>query len=193
MVDPISIGISSMALFISALHLWFTLLRQGRLAMTKPTIVFFGYEGNAPYLKPKIVLRTLLYSTSVQGKIIEGMYLKLNRGGTEKIFSFWGYGERERLVPGSGLYVGQTGVAANHHFVIAMDDTYNFEAGAYTIRVFARLVGKEAPIHLSTIQIGLLKEHASVLSQKSVMNGVIFELELDNQGYIGHTNERPYA
>ncbi|MEL7657258.1 MAG: hypothetical protein AAGU75_15285 [Bacillota bacterium] len=194
MADPISIGISSMALFVSATTLWFTLLRQGRLAMTKPTIVFFGYEGNAPYLKPKIFLRTLLYSTSIRGKIIEGMYLKLKRGGNEKVFSFWGYGEREKLVPGSGLYVGQTGIAANHHFVIAMDDnTYKFEAGDYIIQVFARLVGKKAPLQLSTIQISFLEEHASVLSQRNGMYGVVFELGPDNQGYIGHINERPYA
>jgi hypothetical protein len=188
MIDPISIAISLISLGISFTTLWITLLRRGRLRMTKPTIVFFGYDFE-PRVAAKIFLRTLLYSTSARGKVIEGMYAKLEHAGSVETFSFWGYGETNEITPGSGLYVGKDGVAANHHFVLSMDrPPYEFTAGRYTVKVFARLVGKHKPLKLSDIEIGLRDELVAALSQH---NGVLFELGSDNQGYVGHKSERP--
>jgi hypothetical protein len=120
--------------------------------------------------------------------VIEGMYAKVRRGDAEQTFSFWGYGETNKLNPGSGLYVGQTGVAANHHFVLSVHHPdYAFDAGNYTIQVFARLVGESVPIRLSEIGITLGKEHAAALANKA---GVLFELDPDRQIYVGHVNDR---
>jgi hypothetical protein len=191
--DSPSVVISLLALFISATTLWFTLLRQGKLVMTKPTVIFFGHDTVLSNLrKPKIFLRTLLYSTAAQGKVIEGMYIKLIHGKNEQAFSFWAYGEREKLVPGSGLYIGQTGVAANHHFVLAMNNlSCDFVEGNYTIQVFARVVGKTTPIMLSQIPISLTQEHVLALSDKCGLFGVFFEVGPDDHGYISHIDKRP--
>jgi hypothetical protein len=182
-----SASIALLSLAISAMTLWYTHLRRGQLAMTKPTVVFFGYD-SVPRLTPKIFLRTLLYSTSAKGKVVEGMYVKLCRGRSERIFSFWGYGETNKLTPGSGLYVGQTGVSLNHHFVLSVHNPdYAFVAGTYIVRVFARLVGRSSPIQLTEFQITLSEHHAAVLAQN---DGVLFELGPDDQGYLGHTYQR---
>ena len=88
----LGVVISIISLSVSAAAFWFTWLRRGRLAMTKPTLIFFGYDAE-PRLSPKVFLRTLLYSTSARGQVIEAMYVKLCHAGSEQIFSFWGYGE----------------------------------------------------------------------------------------------------
>src|SRR5215210_4487155 len=65
MSNWIAIGISTLALLVSGLTAWFTLLHRGDLRMTKPTVVFFRPDGghhDKPHLK--VFLRTLLYSRS---------------------------------------------------------------------------------------------------------------------------------
>ncbi len=45
MTNWFAIAISTLALIVSALTAWFTLLRKGDLRMTLPTVVFFGPDG----------------------------------------------------------------------------------------------------------------------------------------------------
>lgn len=178
--------ISIVSLSISFTTLWFTWLRRGRLSMTKPTVVFFGYD-TQPRLTSKVFLRTLLYSTSARGQVVEAMYVKLRRGGTEQIFSFWGYGETNKLTAGSGLFVGQTGIALNHHFVLSVQHPgYQFLAGDYSIIVFARVVGRRTPVKLDTISLTLSKVEAGALAGHL---GILFELGWDTGRYTGHARE----
>ena len=154
--------------------------------MTAPTIVFFGYD-LVPKTTPKIFLRTLLYSTAAQGQVVEGMYAVLRREGAERAFSFWGYGESEKLSPGSGLHVSRCGLAANHHFVMSVHDAdYLFEPGCYTIVVYARVVGRRKPIKLSELEIGVSAEQSRAMK---CGNGMLFERRLEG-GYEGHARER---
>lgn len=55
----LGVVISVMSFTVSVAALWFTWLRRGRLSMTKPTLIFFGYD-TEPRLTPKVFLRTLL-------------------------------------------------------------------------------------------------------------------------------------
>jgi hypothetical protein len=190
MADPVSIAIASLSLAVSGSTLWFTLLRRGRVRMTHPAVVFFGYDYD-PRISPKVFLRTLLYCTSVRGKVIEGMHVKLRHRGTERVFGFWGHGETNKLVPGSGLYVGQTGVAANHHFVLSTNSPpYEFSPGDYAIQVIARVVSARRPVKLSRITLTLTEEHASAFAEH---RGVLFELDPETQRYVGSANKRNYA
>ena len=161
MVDPVSLAISTLSLAISAVTAWLNFFRRGTVKMTRPTVIFFGYDTVPRRRTPKIFLRTLLYSTSARGRVVETMYVKLCRGGSEQIFSFWGYGETNKLTAGGGLFVEQTGIALNHHFVLSVQHTgYQFVEGAYSILVFARVVGRSTPIKLYTISLKLSKVDA---------------------------------
>ena len=151
--------------------------------MTKPTIVFFGYD-MVPRARPKVFLRTLLYSTANRGHVVEGMFAKVRHGDGEQAFSFWGCGETEKLTPGSGLYVSKTGFSANHHFVLPVHETdYRFEPGDYSIDVFANVVGRRVAVHLSTIRLTLTPGLAAALARHE---GVLFERRIGGQ-YEGHT------
>jgi len=154
--------------------------------MTVPTIVFFGFDFS-PTTTPKIFLRTLLYSTSARGCVIEAMYAKLTQMNDTEVFSFWGYGETNKLSPGSGLFIEKTGFSANHHFVLSFDKpAYAFNAGQYKIEVFAQLVGKRAPEKLRTIELTLTHENAEALSQRE---GILFEFSPETKSYNGHRRD----
>jgi len=185
-MDYISIPISLVSLAISLGTFWLAFVDRGRLKMTKPTIVFFGFD-TVPKPTPKVFLRTLLYSTATRGQVVEGMYAKVRRGEDERIFSFWGYGETEKLSPGSGLHVSRTGLAANHHFVLSVHESgYRFEPGSYEIDVIADVVGHKKSIRLATIKLSLSDELAAALLRQE---GVLFERKIGGE-YEGHARER---
>lgn len=116
------------------------------------------------------------------------MYASLRRDGSEQIFSFWGHAESDKIAPGSGLFVSQSGVLANHHFVLSVHHPqYEFAAGNYRIEVFARLAGRSVPLKLASIEIVLRDVQATALCSGS---GVLFELEPSKQVYVGHVETR---
>lgn len=107
-----SILISTVSLLLSITVAWLTLFRRGTIRMTQPTVIFFGPDGGSRSSPdnplPKVFLRTLLFCTSKRGRIIEGMHVALSRNETHQNFNVWVYGN-EKLVRGSGLFVGETG------------------------------------------------------------------------------------
>lgn len=115
------------------------------------------------------------------------MYAKLRHGGGERVFSFWGYGETEKLSPGSGLHVGRTGLAANYHFVLSVhEDVFRFSPGAYEIDVIAKVAGRRKPMKLATIALSLPEELAAALERHE---GVLFKRKLGG-GYDGHLRDQ---
>lgn len=119
MADPITVTISVLALAVSATTAWLTLFRRGTVKMTQPTVIYFGPD--RPRLRddvplPKVYLRTLLFATSKRGRVIESMHVSLARNETHQNFNVWVHCD-DKLVRGSGLFVGESGVAANHHFL----------------------------------------------------------------------------
>jgi len=182
-MELISIPISIASLAVSVGTFWKAFVDHGRLQMTKPTIVFFGYD-LAPHATPKVFLRTLLYSTAIRGHVVEGMFAKVRHAGSEQVFSFWGYGESEKLTAGSGLHVSKTGFAANHHFVLSVHEAeYRFEPGDYDIDVFANVVGRKAAVRLSSIRLTLNPDLAAALARHE---GVLFERKIGGE-YEWHT------
>ncbi len=184
-----SVIISLMSFAVSAWTMYFAWVKKGDLRMTQPTLVFFGFD-TSPKFTAKIYLRALLYSTAAKGQVIEGMYAKLLCDGAERTFSFWGHGEIGQLTPGSGMYVGQAGVATNHHFVLpANQPKYEFVTGDYSVEVFARLVGNPTPIKLSTITLAVDGQEAAALRDR---DGVLFELQPETGTYIGGFMDRRF-
>lgn len=104
------------SLLVSLGTFWLAYLHRGRLRMTKPVVVFFGFDMESRPV-PKVFLRMLLYSTAARGHVVEAMHVRLRHGEDESTFSFWGCGETTNLIAGAGLHVSKVGFAANHHFL----------------------------------------------------------------------------
>jgi hypothetical protein len=192
MADPVAITVSVLALSVSALTAWLTLFRRGTVEMTQPTVIFFGPDtprspGEAP--SPKVYLRTLLFSTSKRGRVIESMHVALSRNETHQNFNIWVHGHDEKLVRGSGLYVGETGVAANHHFLTPRDArSFRFVEGHYRLDVFARLLGDREQKLLFTQTLDISRDLAHLLEEPGT--GIYFDWGPDASRYLPHVDKR---
>lgn len=192
MADPVATTISIFALAVSSLTAWLTLFRRGTVRMTQPTVIFLGPDGgrqSEAVPLPKIYIRTLLFSSSKRGRIIESMHVRLSRNETRQNFNIWVYGD-DKLVRGSGLFVGETGVSANHHFLTPKDGgDFRFLEGNYSLEVYAKLLGDDAALCLLTQSLVITREIANSLKQPGT--GLYFDWGPDSGHYIAHVDKRP--
>lgn len=101
------------------------------------------------------------------------MHVALSRNETHQNFNIWVYGEG-KLVRGSGLFVGETGVAANYHFLAPRDgNAFRFSDGQYRIDVFAHLLGDRRRTLLFSQPIEIAREIATQLAEPE--NGLYFD------------------
>jgi len=190
MVDPASIAISSLALAVSSVTLWWT-LRRGTVKMTQPTVICFGPDMPRPGnpSPPKVYLRSLLFATSKRGRVIECLYVTLSRNESRQNFNVWVYGG-EKLVRGSGLFVGETGVEAHHHFLSPRDENgFQFTEGRYRLEVFARLLGDAKNVRLFSQVLEISRETAGEMRQPHA--GLYFDWGPDSLSYLQHVEMRP--
>src|ERR1700756_5347256 len=191
MADSITTAVSVLALAVSSATAWLTLFRRGSIKMTQPTVIYFGpdrarrKERPAP---PKIYLRTLLFATARRGRVIESMHVTLARNEARQTFNIWVHGD-ERLVRGSGLFVGDTGVAANHHFLAPPDGTsFSFSEGAYRLELFAKLLGDPRPKKLLSQRLEITRDLATALAEPRT--GLYFDWGPDSECYLPHVEIR---
>lgn len=184
-----SIGISVLALLISGITLWLTHLRRGKLKMTRPAVVYFGPDsGDGEGGKSKVFLRTLIYSTGKRGIVLENLFIRLRRGETQQNFNVWVYGD-EGKKRGSGLFVGQEGIATNHHFLLPTDiRDFEFAAGEYKLQVFGKTVGQQTTHLLSTIQLSIDAHEAKQL--RNLNQGIYFDWGPDAARYQNKIDDR---
>jgi hypothetical protein len=169
--------------------MWVTLFRRGTLKMTLPTIVMFGPDGEHHDGDPKIYLRSLLYSTAKRGLVVENMFVRLSRGEHRQSFPIWVLGN-EQLARGSGIFVGEQGVVANHHFLLPPDaDGYFFKAGEYRLEVFARIVGASRAKPLWSNSFTISEGDAAKLVQFN--NAIYFDWGPDSNRYISGVRSKP--
>ena len=194
MLSILALLISAFALALSILTAWLTLFRRGTVKMTRPTQIFFGYDGPRSHAEerpwPKVFLRALLFSTAKRGLVIENLYVKLRCEDIAQTFSIWVYGDNHDLVRGSGLFVGETGVEASHHFLMSEDgDPFHFIAGIYHLEVHAKVLGENDSRMLfeSELDVSLI-ESDSIGDQNS---GLYFDWDPDEKQYSHHLKLAP--
>lgn len=178
--------IAIVSLLVSLLTLWLTYLHRGRLKMTQPTTIFFGPDDQN---SPKVYLRTLLFSTSQNGRVIESMHVRLYRGETVQTFNIWVHGERVEIVRGSGLYVGKQGVAHNHHFLLPKDGaTFEFLTGKYRLEVYASILNRNAPKKMFSVDLEINDTQAAKLKDKQ--DGIYFDWGPESGKYHPYLHSR---
>jgi hypothetical protein len=192
MSGDLSYVISGAALAVSSVTAWLTFFRRGEVKMTKPTVVFFGPDGDAgreQRPRPKVFLRTLLYSTSKAGQMVESMHVSLQRGESRQNFSIWVYGDKDNLARGSGLFVGPDGIACNHHFLLPDDAAdFKFAAGEYTVRIYAKRVRDRSPRLMYEIKLSVSESDGTNLRNGDA--GLYFDWGPDQEAYHPHVDIR---
>lgn len=194
-MNTVAITVAILSLAISAVTAWLTLFRRGTIRMTQPTVIFFGPDtprSRDRPASPKVYLRTLLFATSKRGRVVESMHVTVSRNEASQNFNIWVYGERGRLVRGSGVFVGENGIAADHHFLLPADsDAFAFPAGQYRLDVFARLLGEGRAKRLFTQSLTISPEIAASLGEPET--GVYFDWGPDSARYLPHVEKREPA
>jgi hypothetical protein len=115
------------------------------------------------------------------------MHVALSGDRTCHVFAIWVYGERDLLVRGSGLFVGETGIAANHHFLPSRDTTsFAVTEGCYRLDVFAHLLGDAAARRLFTQELEISPEVADALEKPGAR--AYFDWLPDAKRYSVHTD-----
>ena len=191
-LSVIGVVISALALTVSMVTAWLTLLRRGRVRMTQPTVIYFGPDGGRAEPSPamKVFLRTLLYSTGKRGQIIENMFIRLQHGETRQNLNIWAYGDKG-LARGSGLFIPETGIATNHHFLPPPErEQFALLRGTYSLEVFVKEVGRAPPYRIFTTSLDLSAEMAAGLAQ-SAGHGVYFDWGPDSGRYHSHLRQPP--
>jgi len=188
-MQVITLLISALALVTSLVTAWLTLLRRGVVKMTHPSLIFFGPDsGPREDWKPKIYLRTLLFCTAKRGRVIESMYVTLRRNESRQNFGIWVNGN-DRLSRGSGMFVGETGVVANHHFLTPRDDNaFSFLEGTYHIEVFAKLVDEKHSRSLFSHSLLVTSEQSKTL--QGSQSGIYFDWGPDAGKYQSHVEAK---
>ena len=186
-----SLVFSVAALVLSAWTFWFVHVRSGRLSASRPQSVFFGPDGGTKD-KPKVFVSTFLYSSADKGCVIESLFMQLKIRQTTKNFTVWVYDQGAGLRRGSGLFVGRTGFAANHHFILPSDsDSFGWQAGEYQILLVAKVASQSSESVLWSEKLVVSSEHASRLSEGNV--GVYFDWDPDRQEYDAHVNSKRHS
>jgi len=189
--DKIATGsliVALLSMGVAAVTAWLTLWQRGTIKMVRPSLIALldasGTDG------PKVWFRTLMYSTSRTGCVLESMYVRLRRGETQQNFSFWVCGGRSDLASGCGLHVGHTGIALNHHFVLPKDGSrFEFLQGDYIVDVFGIIVGSKKPLLLAHIPLHLTEPHAQSLKNRD--ENVYFDWWPDSARYNAHIVTTP--
>jgi hypothetical protein len=183
--------VAILSLAVSSVTAWLTLFRRGTVTMTQPTVIYFGPEGRQPPGRPtqsKVYFRTLLFATSKTGRVIETMHVVLSHKGTDQNFTIWVYGDHQQLVRGSGLFVGETGIATSHHFLLSPQaGSFRFTEGRYKLDVFARLLGDGRAKRLFTQELTVSSEAAASMAQADA--GLYFDWDPDSGHYPAHIDK----
>lgn len=91
---------------------------------------------------------------------------------------------------GSGLFVGETGVAANHHFLTPRDgNAFQFVSGRYRLEVYAHLLGDGKANLLFSQELEIASETAAQLREPGA--GLYFDWGPDASRYLTHVETRP--
>jgi len=189
--STIAIIVSAAALSVSLVTMWITLFRRGSLKMTQPTTVMFGPDGRHHEGDPK--------KFSASTSIFDSKTRTRNRKYVCKSFTWRtptelsNLGTRQReTFSGYGIFVGDQGVVADHHFLLPPDaERYVFKAGEYRLEVFGRIVGAREATVLWSNSLIVSESDARMLTQAH--NAIYFDWGPDSNRYITSIRSKPPA
>ncbi len=108
---------------------------------------------------------------------------------TRQNFNIWVYGDKN-LSRGSGLFVPETGLASNHHFVLPADGTFfHFSPGQYVLEVFVTEIGARGARSLFKVNLEITPEDYKEFNQPG--HGLYFDWGPDAGRYFAHIRPPP--
>jgi hypothetical protein len=95
----------------------------------------------------------------------------------------------EKLSRGSGLFVGEQGTVANHHFLQSPDtEKWSFRPGDYRLQVYAQVVGEKSPTMLFGTTLSISADQSKELEKPDT--GIYFDCGPKSRSYFSHIDKR---
>ena len=119
---------------------------------------------------------------------MESMHVALSRNEIHQIFNIWVYGERGRLVRGSGLFVGD-GLCSRSP--LSHSERRKFiplYRRPLRLEVLAHLLGDKKPLRLFSQLLDVTREKAVALEERNA--GLYFDWGPDSSRYLTHVENR---
>ena len=187
-LEIVPVLLSSIAILISGITLYYVNFWGGKLYMVKPSQVWFGFS--KPGKKgAAIFIKSLLYTSGLQGRVIESMYVTLNKGETKQSFNIWNIGQKANMYRPGGLRVNKGGYLGDHVFLLPKNSQeFQFSDGKYLLEIFARIAGDTAPKKLQSIKLIVPTDLSNKASDK---RGIYFDLHSDATDYVVSIDEQP--
>ena len=181
--------ISISAFIISIVTFYLTRIKKGTIKMTRPTTIYFGGDGSINEKKNnKVYLKTLLFNNSDRGRIIQNMYVRLQRGESIQVFNIWVHDSTGKLARGSGLFVDKRGLDASHHFFLPKNNQqFAFLSGDYTLEVYVEILN-EKPTKIFEQKLTVTKDQEEKL--KDNITGLYYDWATNDQTYFAHIMAR---
>lgn len=103
---------------------------------------------------------------------------------------YLGLWRQYRPVRGSGLFVGETGVEASHHFLLPeAGDPFHFIAGVYQLEVHARVLGENESRMLFASELDVSANESDLIGDQG--SGLYFDWDPDEKFYTHHLKLAP--
>lgn len=101
------------------------------------------------------------------------------------------YGDND-LARGSGVYVGQSGIVAGHHFLMPEDgSSFSFMSGTYRIELFAKTVEQRRAKCLWTYLLDVTDNESVQIQNREC--GLYFDWAPSSEAYLKHIRANPNA
>jgi hypothetical protein len=89
------------------------------------------------------------------------------------------------------MFVGETGVACNHHFnPLEKATTFSFLPGTYQFDVFAALIGFRHSVHLCSVELRIPDTVRMLARSEDLGKSCWFDLSPDSNQYHAHIEFR---
>jgi hypothetical protein len=177
--EGVSLFLASLALVVSVGTSWYTLMRRGRLLVTRPALIFLGPDGTRG--PTKVFLRLFVYATGDRGWIVDNMFVRLTRLGESCAFTSWIVREGA-LSRATGMAVERKGIAADHHFILPdREQRFRFQEGEYTLSLYASCVGDKRPRLLTEQRLRVTDQQAASIGMTDA--GLFFDWNPDAERY----------
>lgn len=188
LLEILPIVLSTAAIILSGLTLYFVNFWGGKITMVKPSQIWFGFS--KPNQKGAAVfIKTLLYTSGLQGRVVESMYVTLSKGETKQSFNIWNIGQGSNMYRPGGLRVSKSGYLGDHVFLLPKNSQeFQFTDGKYTLEIYAHVAGDNSPLKLQTVKLDIPPSLSNKANNK---RGIYFDLHSDAAEYVVSLDEQP--
>lgn len=184
-IEVITIAASLLAILISVTALYVANFWKGKIHCSNPTQFFLGYS-NDEKAKPHVAVHSFIYASGTNGRVIEHMFVEFEQSERKQTFNVWYFGKTVNRTRVGGLRILRDGINLNNLFYPPDGEPdLKFASGKFTLRLFARIAGKDHPQKLNETTLELTDNLVQAIKSGNL---AVFDIKSSGTGYYGFSD-----